>query len=90
MTIKKFSGQTAIVTGAGQGIGFEIARQLALGGAAVLVNDVDANLANKAAEMVNTAGGNCITLAGDASDVDFIQHMVDTAVQHFGKLTIAR
>lgn len=84
-----FSGQVAIVTGAGQGIGFEIARQLAVNGAAVLINDVNEALVNQAAQTINAAGGNCRALAGDAAGVDFIQQMVDTAVQHFGKLTIA-
>jgi NAD(P)-dependent dehydrogenase (short-subunit alcohol dehydrogenase family) len=89
MTANNFTGQVAIVTGAGQGIGFEIAKQISLQGAAVLINDVDPKLAANAAEAINRLGGNCIDLAGDAADIDFIQQMVDTAVQQFGKLTIA-
>ena len=89
MTANNFTGQVAIVTGAGQGIGFEIAKQISLQGAAVLINDVDPQLAANAAETINRLGGNCIDLAGDAADIDFIQQMVDTAVRQFGKLTIA-
>jgi NAD(P)-dependent dehydrogenase (short-subunit alcohol dehydrogenase family) len=85
----KFSGQVAIITGAGQGIGFEIARQLALQGAAVLVNDIDEALLKKAADQITAAAGQCFPLAGDAADIDFIQQMVDVAVQQFGKITIA-
>lgn len=89
MTADNFAGQVAIITGAGQGIGFEIAKQMALGGAAVLINDISEELALKAVITINRLGGNCIALAGNAADIDFIQHMVDTAVQRFGKLTIA-
>ncbi len=89
MTTKKYTGQVAIITGAGQGIGFEIARQMALEGAAILLNDIDGQLANKAAFEITGNGGICHALAGDAADVNFIQQMIDTAVQHYGKLTIA-
>lgn len=84
-----FADQVAIVTGAGQGIGFEIARKLCAQGASVILNDVDEALAAKAAEAIHLEGGACIAMAGDAADVVFIQEMVEAAVQQFGKLTIA-
>ncbi|AYL97727.1 SDR family NAD(P)-dependent oxidoreductase [Mucilaginibacter celer] len=89
MTTDKFTGQVAIVTGAGQGIGFEIAKQLSLGGADVLLNDLSYDLAVQASSAINALGGNCHPLVGDASDIDFIQQMVDEAVHRFGKVTIA-
>jgi NAD(P)-dependent dehydrogenase (short-subunit alcohol dehydrogenase family) len=83
-----FSNEVAIITGAGQGIGFEIAKQLCINGASVLLNDIDEQLAKEATNKI-AMNGNCIALAGDAADPVFIQQMVDETVNKFGKLTIA-
>lgn len=85
----KFTKEVAIITGAGQGIGFEIARQLALQGAAVLLNDIDKNLAERAAGTIEKQGGTCFPVFGDASDILFIKNMVNIAVEKFGSITIA-
>lgn len=89
MSSKNFEGQVAIVTGAGQGIGFEICRQLAKQGASVLLNDMDETLAREAAARIHEKYNRCIAMPGDAGDPQFISQMVDTAVKQFGKLTIA-
>lgn len=86
---KIFDGQVAVVTGAGQGIGYEIARQLCLNGASVVLNDVDGTLAQQAAASIVAEGGKCVALAGDAGDVGFIENLVTRAVSEFGQLTIA-
>ncbi|HEY9002452.1 MAG TPA: SDR family NAD(P)-dependent oxidoreductase, partial [Mucilaginibacter sp.] len=88
MTDDRFTNQVAIITGAGQGIGFEIARQMALSGAAVVLNDIDAALANRAVAVISAMGGKCHSFPGDASDINFIQQLVDEAVRKFGFLTI--
>lgn len=93
-------GKVAIVTGAGQGIGYAIARTLLARGVHVVLNDRDAGLAVRAAreldaEAVAGSGGVdgggvcCIPFPGDASDVVFIRRMVEEAVRVFGRLDIA-
>lgn len=89
MLQKTFHDHVVIVTGAGQGIGFEIARQLALQGASVVLNDIDKTLIGSATEKIKAEGGNCVGLSGDAGDVSFINDMVKRAVNEFGKLNIA-
>jgi glucose 1-dehydrogenase len=84
-----FNKKTAIVTGAGQGIGFEICRQLAKEGAIVLLNDIDTGLAEEATKQIQAENGDCIAVAGDSSELSFIEQMVNTAVSRTGRLDIA-
>ncbi len=81
--------KTAIITGAGQGIGLEIARQLAVQGVQILLNDLDENLAQNAIQSIqNQTNTQCIAFAGDSGNIVFIQQMIDKAVSHFGSLDI--
>lgn len=88
MQNKLFYNQVAIVTGAGIGIGYEIASQLAAQGAKVILNDIDDSLAKSASEKISKQGGVCEAFSGDISTIEVIEGVVMFAVDTFGKLDI--
>lgn len=74
----------AIVTGAGQGIGAAIARELAAGGAYVALIDVNAQAANNVANSLDNAQ----VFNGDILDADFLQKTVSTILGDKGHIDI--
>lgn len=88
MTTARFSGQVAIVTGAGRGMGKATALTLARDGAAVVVNDVRRELAEAVAEEIKAAGGRALVFVADVSNEAEVQAMVDAAVEQLGSVDI--
>jgi glucose 1-dehydrogenase len=84
-----FTNQVAIITGAGEGIGREIARHLAREGASVLLNDIDAARAEQAASEIRAEGGDCSGVGGDVADPDVVAGLVKLAAAEFGRVDIA-
>lgn len=67
------SGNVAVVTGAGQGVGAGIARLLAIQGANVAVNDLHLDRAVATADAINVAGGTAIAVEFDVADWGGVQ-----------------
>lgn len=77
----------SIVTGAGQGIGYEICRQLVLAGDTVVLNDIDPVLTENAVQSLNALdAGLCIGVAGDSSSLVIIDEMIEASVKATGSL----
>lgn len=81
------AGKTAIVTGAGAGLGRAEAIGLAQAGAAVVVNDMGA-AAHDVVDEIKAAGGQALAVTGDVSDWSLGERMIQEAVSHFGSMDI--
>ncbi|NKX54667.1 SDR family oxidoreductase [Arthrobacter mobilis] len=82
------AGKVAIVTGSGRGLGLAYARELARQGAAVVVNDVDAAVADEAAASITDAGGKAVAVAAAVGSTETAKALVAAAVENFGRLDI--
>jgi NAD(P)-dependent dehydrogenase (short-subunit alcohol dehydrogenase family) len=85
----EFEGKTALVTGAGSGIGAEIARRLGAQGARVVVGDIDEAAATAVALEIGKAGGTAAPVRQDVGDADSVRRSVEFAVERFGGLNLA-
>ena len=79
-------GRIAIVTGAGRGIGRGEAIELARQGAAVVVNDYDAEAGKAVVAEIIGSGGTATLHVGDASETDDARGLIELAVGTYGRL----
>ncbi len=82
------AGKVAIVTGSGRGLGLAYAQELARQGAAVVVNDVDAQVAEQAVASITAAGGKATAVVAPVGSTETAKQLVSTAVETFGGLDI--
>jgi NAD(P)-dependent dehydrogenase (short-subunit alcohol dehydrogenase family) len=94
---KRFEGRTAIVTGAGRGIGRGVALLLAEEGASVVVNDYGVNVdgtaptsgpAQEVVDEIKSRGGKAVANFDNVASVESGERLVQTALDTFGRLDI--
>ncbi|UVJ45656.1 SDR family oxidoreductase [Pseudomonas sp. LS1212] len=85
---QKFAGRVALITGAGRGAGRAHARLLAARGAAVIVNDIDEDVARATAADIVEAGGKAVAMAADITDKASAEALIDKVLTQFGQLDI--
>ncbi len=84
----RLKGEIAIVTGAGKGIGREIALALGAEGASVIAVARTQSDLDRTVEEIRKSGGNAISLSRDLTDSSQVQSMVDAVMETYGKIDI--
>jgi len=78
--------RAVVVTGAGRGLGEAFATHLAQAGAAVVVNDVDAEMAERTAANIRAHGGRAVSSGHSVADPAQAQAVIDLCVEEFGAI----
>jgi 3-oxoacyl-[acyl-carrier protein] reductase len=81
-------GRTALVTGAGRGIGRAVALKLAEAGASLMLNDLDRDVVFETGTLIDQRGGIAKAMPGDVTAPDFPDKLVKAAIAGFGSIDI--
>src|SRR5438067_11267907 len=86
--IMRLQNKTAIITGAGRGIGRQIALRFAEEGARIVVADLDEELGRETAATIVGNGGQALAVRADVGDAASVNQMVAAAEATFGQIEI--
>jgi len=84
----RFGGRTALVTGGGRGIGKAVAVELAKGGAALVVNDLDRDRLETTCQELRGLGASVTAVPGDVGDPAFVADLAATAEREHGRVDL--
>ncbi|MFI8686074.1 3-hydroxybutyrate dehydrogenase [Rossellomorea sp. NPDC077527] len=80
--------KVVFITGAAQGIGYQIGREFAAGGAKVVLTDLQEDTVQEAADALNTEGFEVLGLRCDVTSETELKDAIAKAVNHYGKLDV--
>lgn len=86
--MENFQNKVAVITGAGSGIGRELALQLAARGAKVAINDYNANTLAETGRAIDKNGGTAVCYPFDVSDRDLLYQFADDVLKQFGQVDL--
>jgi len=82
------SGKLAIVTGAGSGLGCDMALGLAESGADLIIADLDPEQGEEAAEKIRQQGRKALSIPLDVSRPGQVEHLVEVVQKHFPRIDV--
>ena len=84
----RFKDKVAVITGSAQGIGFQLAKDMAKEGAKAVISDVNEVALKEASRELDAAGAVHLALKCDVSDCNQIEHMIGKAYEAYGRIDI--
>src|SRR5438876_11019660 len=82
------TGRVALVTGSGRGIALGMAQVLAAAGCAVVIQDIEIDVAQAEAKKLRDQGARAIALGGDVTDISIAESLVNETVKQLGGLHV--
>lgn len=80
--------KVAIITGSSRGIGLAVAQAFAARGAGIVINSRHQEKLDEAKALISSAGGKVLAVAADAADESGVRHLVDSALNEFGRVDV--
>ena len=86
--MEELAGKAAVVTGVARGMGYAVAKRLASSGASVVINDVDAEAADRAASRLKASGHAALAVPGDVTSAEQVGRLMERATDQYGGVQI--
>ena len=86
--MKEFEGKVAVITGAGNGFGVEIAKECAYRKIKMILVDIEKEDVELTKKMVCSMGGEAIALQADVTLFEEVKKMVDIAIEEYGQIDL--